>query len=72
MVTKFFKPRVHTGWRKNLPAKTRRAKVLKAHKGDVLASGRSLQALANTTQDKRTAELSGLDARYFFRKLKGG
>lgn len=66
----FFDLGVKTGWRKDLPADVRRRLVLKAHKGDLLAAGRSLQALANVTTDKRTKQLAGLDARFFFRKHK--
>lgn len=66
---KWFKPKKRkTGWSKFLPAKIRRARSLKAHKGDLLASGRSIQALANLTTDKRTERLARADARYFFRE----
>ncbi len=66
----FFDPGVRTGWRKDLPAEVRRQLVLKAHKSDLLAARRSLQALANVTADKRTKQLAGLDARFFFREHK--
>ncbi len=59
-----------TGWRKNMPTEQRRRLVLKAHKGDYLSSGRAMQQLANVSQDKRTAELAGRDARWFFREHK--
>ena len=68
MVDKFFHPKVHTGWSKKLKPETRRAKVLKAHKGDVLASARGLQSLSNVTKDKVTAQKAGVDARYFFKR----
>ncbi len=67
---RFFDPGVKTGWEKTLPADIRRGRVLRAHKGDLLASGRSLQALSNVSTDKRTKMLAGLDARFFFRKHK--
>src|SRR4030042_3173740 len=60
----FFHPNVHTGWRKYMAAQVRRCLVLKAHKGDYLASARSMQALANTTTDKITMQLARADARY--------
>lgn len=66
----WFKPGIKTGWSKEDPITTRRRRVLKAHKGDYLSSGRSMQALANVTQDKQTATCAGIDARYFFRKNK--
>jgi hypothetical protein len=70
MVEKFYHPKVHSGWHKNDSATTRRRKALHAHKGSKLATGRALQALANVTKDKVTAEKAALDARYFFRQIK--
>lgn len=67
---RFFDPGVRTGWRKDLPAGIRRRRVLRAHKGNTLASARSMQSLANVTTDKRTKQLAGLDARFFFRQHK--
>ncbi len=67
---RFFDPGVKTGWEKTLPADIRRGRVLRAHKGDLLASARSLQALSNVTTDKVTKQLAALDARFFFRKHK--
>lgn len=67
---KWFKPSTHSGWEKGMPATERRRLVLKAHKGEPLASGRAMQALANVTTDKRTRELANADAKYFFRQLK--
>lgn len=63
---RWFKPSIETGWSKELPMNVRRAKTLKAHKGDRLATARSLNALANVTTDKRTEQLARADARYFF------
>ena len=40
-----------TGWDKDLPPETRRSLMLKAHGGDVTASARALQALANVTEN---------------------
>jgi len=60
------------GWSKRLSASTRRSYALASRpknwslKKRRLSAGRALQALANVTKDKRTKELAGLDARYFF------
>lgn len=63
----WYKPEVSdTGWHKDLDIKTRRTLALKGHKGDMLATARSLQALANVTEDKPTASKARADARYFF------
>jgi len=67
-VVKWFHPRIHTGWSKDMTTIGRRRKAIVAHKGNYLAAGRSLQALSNTTTDAKTKRLSALDARYFFRK----
>jgi len=64
------------GWCKRLPAATRRSYALASRpknwslKRRRLSAGRALQALANVTKDKRTKELAGLDARYFFGLVK--
>lgn len=64
----WFEPGVKTGWEKGQPESVRRAKVLKAHKGDELASARSMQALANVTTDRETASKAARDAKYFYRQ----
>lgn len=63
---KWFEKKSQTGWEKDQPENVRRRKVLKAHKGSELAAGRSMQALANVTQDKETARVAGIDAMFFF------
>jgi len=68
----WYRPSVHTGWSKDDKPVTRRRKVLVSHKGDLLAAGRSMQALSNISTDKTTARLAGQDARYFFNRLKKG
>lgn len=68
---RFFNPQVRTGWRKDQPAALRRAKSLKAHKKDMLATARSLQSLANVTIDKETRKAARSDAQYFFRLYAG-
>jgi len=65
---RWFKPSIETGWSKDLPMNARRAKTLRAHKGDKLATARSLNALANVTTDKRTKQLARADAQHFFRE----
>jgi len=76
MKEKWFKPKKHTGWKKSQSASTRRRKLLdstdkrKSIKSRYLEAGRKAQALANVTKDKKTAEIAGIDARYFFAKTK--
>jgi len=55
-------------WHKEMPESTRRSNVLAAHKGDELATARSLQALSNVTTDSETKRLTRADAEYFFSK----
>jgi len=50
-----------------MPLKKRRALVLKAHRGNVLASARAMQALANVTIDKVTGKAAKADANYFYK-----
>lgn len=64
----WYDPQVHTGWRKNMPEKKRRQRVLEAHEGDLLSSAKSLQALANVTEDYETKRVARKDALYFFQK----
>ena len=66
----FYHPTVETGWSKDMSAGERRAKALRAHKGDELATARGLQSLSNVTTDKETKKLSRADALYFYRKHK--
>jgi len=63
---KWFSPSVILGWSKRDPAHLRRYRAKRAHKGDNLATGRALQALANVTIDKTTKKLARADAQYFF------
>jgi hypothetical protein len=68
-VTKWYKPKVHSGWSKDLTPRGRRVKALKAHK-TYLSTARSLQALANVNSgkkgDKATAVKARADAKYFY------
>jgi len=63
---RWFAPITPSGWKKDQPAAIRRKLALKAHNGDKLAAGRSLQALSNITTDSTTKKLSRQDALYFF------
>jgi len=65
---KWFEHKVDMNWGKDMAAETRRANALKAHTGDLLATGRALQALANVTTDAETATAAKADADYFFAK----
>jgi len=66
----WYEPGVETGWEKDMYKGERRFLVLKAHKGDVLASARSMQALSNVTTDRETKRKARADALYFFGKHK--
>lgn len=59
---------VRTGWSKNDLPEKRHTVVLEAHKGDALAAGRSMQALANLTTDNETRHRARADAVYFLSK----
>ncbi|MDG6912627.1 MAG: hypothetical protein JRN35_06040 [Nitrososphaerota archaeon] len=65
---RFYHPKVKTGWHKDSPLACRRAKVLRAHKGDNLSAARAMQALANVTTDRMTKEEAQLDANYFYNR----
>lgn len=64
----WFEPQVETGWEKGQPEGVRRNKVLRAHKGNELASARAMQALSNVSTDRATSRAAGRDARFFFRR----
>jgi len=64
----WFDPQVETGWKKEQPQSIRRHKVLRAHRGDELASARGMQALANVSPDRETASKARSDAIFFFRQ----
>jgi len=65
---RWYEPTVETGWRKDLPQRTRIARMVRAHGGDLLASARALQALANVTTDRETKQKAQADAKLLFRK----
>jgi hypothetical protein len=66
---RFFQPEVHTGWKAGMSAEKRRRLVKKAHKSDLLAAGRSMQALANVQHriNPDVAKKAKSDADYFYR-----
>ncbi len=67
---RWYKPKVHTGWKKTMPVKERRRLVLRALGGDLLAAGRGKQALANVTTDSATKREAQKDATYFFEEYR--
>ena len=67
---KWYQHGVDMDWSKDMQTTTRRSNVLAAHKGDELATARSLQALANVTTDAETKSKATADAEYFFSRHK--
>ncbi|PPD58161.1 hypothetical protein [Dehalogenimonas etheniformans] len=67
---KWYQHGVDMNWSKDMVAETRRRHALEAHKGDELATARSLQALANVTTDSATKNRATADADYFFSRHK--
>lgn len=63
---KWFNPSVTTNWKKTDSQETRRRNTLKAHKGNYLATARSLMALANVTQDSETKRKARADSLHFY------
>ena len=61
-----------TGWSKDLSAEERRDMALDAHDGDILATARGLQALANLSADRETKAKARADADYFFSLYRRG
>jgi len=64
----WYAPKAHTGWSKDLAQKTRIAKVVSAHKGDLLSSARSMQALSNVSVDPTTKQKAKSDADILFKR----
>lgn len=63
---KWFHPSVTTNWKKTDSQETRRRNVLKAHKGDYLATARGLMALSNVSQDSETKRKARSDSLHFY------
>jgi hypothetical protein len=68
----WFTKGVPMGWRKTMGERRRRELALAAHKGDLLATARALQQLANVQTDLDTKQLARLDAQYFLRRYHRG
>ena len=73
---KWFKPKKHTGWKKDQKPSVRHSHLLsttdkrKSLRKRYLEAGRKALALANVTKDKETRKKARADANYFFNKLK--
>jgi hypothetical protein len=63
---KWFRPKIHMGWKKNMPLEERRKLAYQAHGKNLLETARALLALSNVQQDAPTARQAGQDARFFF------
>ena len=76
MTKRWYKPKTHSGWKKNQSPTTRRSKLLSSTKKSTsmhkryVSAGRKIQALANVTKDKSTESKARVDANYFFKKAK--
>ena len=66
---KWYKPKIHSGWSKDLTELGRRRKAYKSHK-TYLSTAKSLMALSNVSKDATTKRLAKSDAKYFYRKHK--
>jgi len=66
---RWYSPSVHTGWKAILPMAERRRLVLLAHKSNLLASARAMQALSNVLQKTNpdASRKAKSDADYFFK-----
>jgi hypothetical protein len=73
---KWFKPKKHSGWKKQQSAVVRRKHLLASTpknwslKRRRLSAGRKALALSNVSKDKATKARARADAMYFFRKMK--
>jgi len=67
---RWFAPSISTGWSKLLPQAKRIKLTVQAHKGDLLASARSLRALANVSTDRETKKKASADAAMLFARYK--
>ncbi len=75
-VSKWFKPKDITGWKKSMSAKDRRRLVLRATdrrksmRNRYIEAGRKMLALSNVTNDVETYNKARSDADYFFNKAR--
>ena len=73
-MSKWFKPKEKTGWRKRQKPATRRRHLLnatdkrKSMHDRYVEAGRKALALANVTRDAITSKKAKADAKYFFQK----
>jgi hypothetical protein len=58
------------GWRKTMPQRDRIRVALRARRGDVLATARALNALANVTTDIETKRKARADASYLYKMYR--
>jgi hypothetical protein len=71
MKKKWHKPSlIHTGWNKNDSQSTRRWHMIRAHKGDLLASARSCQQISNISTDSETKRKAHGDSIYFYERYR--
>lgn len=71
---RWYEPGVETGWKADMPMAKRRRLALRAHKGDELATARSLLALSNVQKriNPVVSRKARSDADYFFARHKRG
>ena len=55
------------GWRKSMPQRERIRVALRSRRGNVLATARALNALANVTTDPDTKRKARADASYLYK-----
>lgn len=67
---RWFQAGAPLNWRKDSSQAQRRRAALSSRRGNLLATGRALNALANVTQDKETQTKARADAKYFFARYK--
>ena len=67
---KWFEKGKPTGWQKGDTQAQRRRVALASHKGNLLATARSLMALSNVTTDNATRQKARADAQYFYALYK--
>jgi len=76
VMAKWYKPKHHTGWRKDQASDTRRRQLMattdrrKSRDGRYLQAGHRANALANVTQDRETERKARSDARYFYGRAR--
>jgi len=69
---RWFAPGPKLGWRRDLSQKRRINIALRHRNGNVLATARALNALANVTKDPETKRKARVDARKLFDLYRRG